>query len=302
MKMVKVDLKDIEQNENSRAVYKEADLRELMHSMKLDGLLQPVGVRDLGKGKYEAVYGNRRLVAARKLGWADIDCVVVEAVTDNDRDFMNLVENIKRQNITVVEEGRLYTVLLDRGLKPGEIAARIGVSDIRVSTALDAVKHIPADMASRVVNRIGGTNTKKQGKISATAYVAVAHIRKQQQLNRPQWRALLEFASKDGINALKIHTIAPFLKNGFTLEEAIEKAEHTDAVHLNVFVDRTNRERLEKKYNATFQELCIRALETMPELKIQRRPSRIMEGSSGYRTKASSQRTEREAERRANNL
>ncbi len=53
MKVVSVDLKDIVQTENSRAIYKAGDLSDLMHSMKKDGLLQPIGLRPIARGKYE---------------------------------------------------------------------------------------------------------------------------------------------------------------------------------------------------------------------------------------------------------
>src|SRR3990167_3768361 len=121
MKVVEVELKKIDQNENSRVVYKENDITELMQSIKKEGLLQPIGVRKTDDG-YEAVWGNRRILAAKKLGWVTIPANVVDnADSENDRDFINLAENIKRQNTSVSEEGRLYLAMMDRGLKKEEI-------------------------------------------------------------------------------------------------------------------------------------------------------------------------------------
>lgn len=271
MKSVRVDLKNIVQNENSRVVYKEVDLTELMHSLKRNGLLQPVGLKALSDGKYEAIFGNRRIVAAKRLGWADIDAVVLPAATDNDRDFLNLEENIKRQNISVTEEGRIYLALTDSGLKPSEIAVRLGVNILRIENALDAVQHVPKDFAGKIVNRISGD--KPKGTVSATAYMAISAVRKKEKLNRPQFRQLLDFAAQERVSVSHINSIAPLIKSGLSLKDAITQAETLDRIVIEVFIYKKDREKLERKHDANIVELAIRGLETMPELKLRRRPT-----------------------------
>jgi len=52
-----------------------AELKELMDSMKSVGLVQPIGVCEAGS-KYLLLFGLRRFIAAKLLGWKNIKCVV----------------------------------------------------------------------------------------------------------------------------------------------------------------------------------------------------------------------------------
>lgn len=270
MKVISIDLAKISQNSNSRAVYKTVDLTDLMHSMKKDGLLQPVGVIDLGKGQYEAVYGNRRIIAAKRLGWADIPAVILDDKGENDRDVLNLSENIKRANITVQEEGRLYEVLIQRGMKPSEIAVRLDISSQRVDTALDALRNVPKEMNIQILNRVPGTK-KPASSITASAYHTVMNIRKNHALNRAQYRSLLTYASSEGVGAPHVAAVAPYVKRGFTVSEAIDQVGKFDRIVLELFVNKKTRKTLESKHKKSIQELIYVALEAMPELGVKRR-------------------------------
>src|ERR1043165_7563349 len=106
MKIINIAIDKIHQNENSRAILDHNDLSDLMLSLKKNGLLQPVGVMKTNLG-YEAVFGNRRILAARKLGWAEVPAVVLDIDSDIDRDILNLLENQQRVAVTLKEEGRL---------------------------------------------------------------------------------------------------------------------------------------------------------------------------------------------------
>lgn len=269
MKIINVNLKEIEQNENSRVVYKETDLSDLMHSMKQDGLLQPIGVKKLPNGKYEAVFGNRRIIAAKKLGWADIPATIVDALTNNDRDILNLVENLKRQNTTVSEDGRIFQALKDRGLSESEIAARVGLRQERVALALEVFNDVPADLKRKIVNRITGS-TRKSGTISATAAHAVLNLRKRHSLSRKQTRALMHFASQPNISTTHVSHIAPLVKEGFTIGEAVKAAGKMSRVVMYVFIDETKVKALENKYEKSISTLLWEQLEKNSELGVRR--------------------------------
>jgi ParB/RepB/Spo0J family partition protein len=272
MRIVKVDLKDIEQNENSRVIYKENDLSELMHSMKKDGLLQPVGLRKLSGNKYEAVFGNRRILAAKKLGWADIDANIVEANDDNERDILNLVENLKRQNTTVSEDGRIFQALRDRGLSVPEISARVGVSGARIELALEVFNDVPDEFKNKIVNRVTGA-AKKKGEISASAAHIILNVRKSHNLTRKQTRQLMNYASEDETSLSHIAHVAPLIKNGFSVGEAISVASKLSRVVMYVFVDESRIKKLEKKYSKSITTLLWDQLEKNTELGVKRMPS-----------------------------
>lgn len=78
------------------------DFKRLVASMSYFGLLSPLGVRLLEDGSYELVYGYRRFFAANLLGWTEIEVVILP--DGEDRDILNLIENLMRQNMTFYEE------------------------------------------------------------------------------------------------------------------------------------------------------------------------------------------------------
>lgn len=250
MEVKKIALDQIEQNENSRVVYKKTDLYELMGSLKRDGLLQPVGVRSLGGGKYEAIFGNRRIQAAIKLGWAEIDAHVMDEVSgDNDLEILSLIENLKRVNTSVGEDGRMFLLLKDRGMSIHEIATRLDISVIRVETAIEVCDHVDADIRPHIVNRVSGI--KKPNTISATAANTILNLRKMHSLNREQTRTLLKYAQKDDTTIAHVQKVAPLMGLGHTIESAIERSESLDRICINVFVPKKKRAKLEKKYGKT---------------------------------------------------
>lgn len=266
---MKVDLDKIEQNENSRVIYKEADLADLMHSMKKDGLLQPVGVRKIGKGRYEAVFGNRRILAAKKLGWADISVHVVDAESDTDRDILNLVENIQRKNTTLAEDGRMFTLLLDRGLKDTEIAARIGISVARVRLAIDVVKDVPKEFHRALVNNKNNTGKSTAGTVSPIVTQHLIRLRKTANLTRPQFRQLLNRA-RDGMTLIEAQRIAPLIKGGTSISEAFKRADKARYVQVEIIMDRKAADKWEDKNKATIQSHLVAILQKHSGFKVEK--------------------------------
>jgi ParB/RepB/Spo0J family partition protein len=265
----KVSLDQIEQNENSRVIYKEQDLSELMGSMKQDGLLQPVGLRKLGAKRYEAVFGNRRIMAAKKLGWAFIDAMVMDVENENDRDILNLLENIKRQNTSLAEDGRMFRTLMDRGLTVKELSARLGITQVRIETALDVVSTVPKEFHNAIVNKIT-PGQKASGKISATVAHQVLSMRRSFNLNRRQTRKLLDVA-RDGMSVQKISQVAPFLKTGTTIERAIQNVEKLRYVQLEFFIDRATADKIEKKGDQSINEYLIGVLRKHSGIEVRSR-------------------------------
>lgn len=119
--------------EQPRKTFDEARLADLAESFKQVGILQPLRVRSAEEeGYYFIVNGERRWRAA---GLADINEVPV-VVRDSPADvraFEMLVENLQRENLSDEEEGAAYLILIDQGYTIGQIAARLGVSESRVS-------------------------------------------------------------------------------------------------------------------------------------------------------------------------
>ena len=102
-----------------------AALEELAQSMRAGGVVQPVVVRPMGD-RYELVAGERRLRAARLAGLAQIPSIV-RVLSDEQALELSLVENIQREELSPLEQGRAFERLSsDFALTQEEIARRTG--------------------------------------------------------------------------------------------------------------------------------------------------------------------------------
>ncbi len=117
----------------------------LAESIRAQGLIQPVVVRPRLEGGYELIAGERRWRAAREAGIATVPAVVRDA-DDRDTLLLGLVENVAREDLSPVEEGRAYAVLIDEfGLALGEVAERVGKSKPTVSNRIRLLE-LPDDV------------------------------------------------------------------------------------------------------------------------------------------------------------
>jgi ParB family transcriptional regulator, chromosome partitioning protein len=121
----------------------------LAESIRAQGLIQPVVVRPRVQGGYELIAGERRWRAAREAGVATVPSVVRDA-DDRDTLLLGLVENVAREDLSPVEEGRAYAILLDEfGLSLGEVAERVGKSKPTVSNRVRLLE-LPSDVLDLV--------------------------------------------------------------------------------------------------------------------------------------------------------
>jgi ParB family chromosome partitioning protein len=121
----------------------------LAESIRAQGLIQPVVLRPRAQGGYELIAGERRWRAAREAGISTVPAVVREA-DDRDTLLLGLVENVAREDLSPVEEGRAYAVLLDEfGLSLGQVAERVGKSKPTVSNRVRLLE-LPDDVLELV--------------------------------------------------------------------------------------------------------------------------------------------------------
>ena len=120
-----------------RRIFRMEELTELAASIKANGLLQPIVVRlSSSRRSYELVAGERRLRAAKHLGWTDIPAQVRD-VDDRSLLVLALVENLQREELGPLEECRGYQELRDTfGYTQQEIADAVGKSRSTVANVL----------------------------------------------------------------------------------------------------------------------------------------------------------------------
>lgn len=88
-----------------RGEMEEAPLNELAESIKKQGLLQPILVRELSDGAYEIIAGERRWRASQIAGLTEVP-VVLKQVDDETAMAMALVENLQREDLNAMDQAR----------------------------------------------------------------------------------------------------------------------------------------------------------------------------------------------------
>lgn len=102
-------------------------LAELVQSIKLYGVLQPVVVRRQERG-YELVAGERRWRASQHAGLTAIPAII-RNYTDTEITAVALVENLQRENLNPIEEAQAYRRLIDEfGFTQEEVSQKVGKS------------------------------------------------------------------------------------------------------------------------------------------------------------------------------
>ncbi len=126
----------------------ESALGELAASIEASGLLQPVIVRSRGSG-YELIAGERRWRAVQRLGWPTIPAVLKE-VDDPTLLTLALIENLQRNELSVIDEAQGYRRLMEQFAVPQvEVARLIGRSRSTVANVLRLLR-LPAEVRDLV--------------------------------------------------------------------------------------------------------------------------------------------------------
>ncbi len=120
-----------------RTDFNQEALEDLAHSIKTQGVVQPILVRPVGKGdKYEIIAGERRWRAAQLAGLHEIP-VVLRQIDDQTAMCMALIENIQREDLNPLEQAQGLARLLDEfGMTHEGIADAVGRSRSTVSNIL----------------------------------------------------------------------------------------------------------------------------------------------------------------------
>ena len=127
----------IEPNKDQpRDRFDQTALSELADSIREHGVLQPIVVRSMPGGSYQIIAGERRWRAPRMAGLSEIPAVVVEAGDDKVMELA-LIENLQREDLTIIEEAMGYRVLMETyGFTQEQVARRMGKSRPVIANAL----------------------------------------------------------------------------------------------------------------------------------------------------------------------
>ncbi len=126
-----------------RADFDNNSIIRLADSIRRYGIIQPLTVRKSDKGDiyaYELVAGERRLRAARMLGYFTVPCIVIEADEQTSAE-MAIIENLLRKDLNMFEQAYGFKKLIENyGLTQDEVARKMSLSQSAVANKIRLLK------------------------------------------------------------------------------------------------------------------------------------------------------------------
>ena len=123
-----IHISDIQKNPyQPRKEFSEEKIKELAQSIKENGLIQPIIVRQSPVIGYEILAGERRYRASIVAGLSEVP-VIIKKLSDQDMMIHSIIENLQREDLNPIEEAKAYQSLIDKGYTHAEIADKMGKS------------------------------------------------------------------------------------------------------------------------------------------------------------------------------
>ena len=185
-----ISITDIQKNPyQPRKEFDREKLDELAQSIKENGVIQPIIVRQSPVIGYEILAGERRYRASLLAGLRSIPAVVKQ-LSDQEMMVQSIIENLQRENLNPIEEARAYESLVEKGFTHAEIADKMGKSRPYISNSIRLLS-LPEPILSEVEN----------GKLSQ------AHARSLVGLNKEQQDYFFQRIIEEDISVRKLEAL-----------------------------------------------------------------------------------------------
>ena len=185
-----ISITDIQKNPyQPRKEFDGEKLHELAQSIKENGVIQPIIVRQSPVIGYEILAGERRYRASLLAGLRSIPAVVKQ-LSDQEMMVQSIIENLQRENLNPIEEARAYESLVEKGFTHAEIADKMGKSRPYISNSIRLLS-LPEHILSEVEN----------GKLSQ------AHARSLVGLNKEQQDYFFQRIIEEDISVRKLEAL-----------------------------------------------------------------------------------------------
>ncbi|SFX30974.1 chromosome partitioning protein, ParB family [Thermoactinomyces sp. DSM 45891] len=134
-----------------RTIFEDERLDELCQTIQQHGVIQPIVVRRKQKG-YEIIAGERRWRAVLRLGHPTIPAIIKD-MSDHQAASASLIENLQRENLTVIEEARAYQNLIEiQSLTQEELAQKLGKGQSTIANKIRLLQ-LPTEVQNELLKR-----------------------------------------------------------------------------------------------------------------------------------------------------
>ncbi|KTD42700.1 ParB/RepB/Spo0J family partition protein [Legionella parisiensis] len=193
-----------------RGEMEEAPLMELAQSIKKQGLLQPLLVRELNDGRYEIIAGERRWRASQLAGLTEVP-VILKQVDDETAMAMALVENLQREDLNAMDQARaMHRLTHEFSLTHQQVADLLCKSRAAVSNYL------------RLLALSAGVK-----KLLEHGDIDMGHARALLMLEEEQQNQVAQLIVAKNLSVRETEKLVERIKSGKTKEEQ----HHTDLSH-----------------------------------------------------------------------
>ena len=125
-----------ENKSQPRKRFNREDIRYLARSIELNGILQPLMVRDVSPYEYELISGERRLRAAVMAGFSFVPCIVLHC-NERQSAVYTLIENVQREDLSYFEQAEAIQKLIkEYGFSIEKASKQIGKSEVNIRNKL----------------------------------------------------------------------------------------------------------------------------------------------------------------------
>ena len=126
-----------ENKSQPRKSFNREDIRYLARSIELNGILQPLMVRDVSPYEYELISGERRLRAAVMAGFSFVPCIVLHC-NERQSAVYTLIENVQREDLSYFEQAEAIQKLIkEYGFSIEKASKQIGKSEVNIRNKLN---------------------------------------------------------------------------------------------------------------------------------------------------------------------
>jgi ParB family chromosome partitioning protein len=152
-KAIEISIEQIRPNRNQpRLNFDDESIFELAQSIRENGLIQPIVVRNNSDDTYEIVAGERRYRACMLAGITMIPSIVMSA-SDTQSAQLALIENIQREDLTAIEEAKAFQAIIsDNDYTQEEFAKKVGKSQSTIANKIRLLE-LPMPVQEAVVSR-----------------------------------------------------------------------------------------------------------------------------------------------------
>ncbi|GIO28221.1 nucleoid occlusion protein [Ornithinibacillus bavariensis] len=139
--VIQLPVHQIEPNRyQPRSIFNEEKIAELAKTINTHGIIQPIVVRKIDKDRYEIIAGERRWRAVQSLGWENVSAIIRD-MNETQTASVALIENLQREELTVIEEAVAYAKLLElQNLTQEALAQRLGKNQSTIANKLRLLK------------------------------------------------------------------------------------------------------------------------------------------------------------------